>query len=125
VRLVVHNKPATVQGGHTRPCALRASLAHLPGGCEIVSAVAAPGATVTYTIVYPLLKGKRLRQTFTDRADARGHSLHVFNVPYLPPRGAKHGSAATVARVTVTARPAGAPALLEQVSFRFVVIRSG
>jgi hypothetical protein len=124
--LTVHNRAATVEGGLTKPCALNANLEHLGRGCEIISAVAAPGATVTYTIVYPTLEGRQLRQVFADTADYRGHSLHIFNVPYLPPAGARHGTARTVARVTVAATLADAgKTLLGPVSFRFTIVRPG
>jgi hypothetical protein len=121
---VVHNKPSTVAGGRTKPCDLQANLTHLSRGCEIISSISARGARVVYTIVYPKRNGRQLRQTFTDTADRRGHSLHIFNVPYLPPPGSTRGAAATVARVTVAvtlARPARTA--LAPFSFRFVVVR--
>lgn len=118
--VIVRNKPATVKGGRTTPCGLIANLIKLQKGCEIISSISRPGARVTYTLVYPARSG--LRQVFVDRADRRGHSLHVFNVPYTPPVGARHGSPPTVVRVTVSATlPNGSK--LRSGDTRFVVVR--
>jgi hypothetical protein len=92
----------------------------LESGCEIVSSVSARGARVVYTVTYP--GPQNLRQTFTDRADLRGHSLHIFNVPYLPPVGSMHGAPATIARVTVAATLPGG-GTLKAGATRFVVVR--
>jgi len=118
--VIVRNKPATVKGGRTTPCGLIANLIKLQKGCEIISSISRPGARVTYVLVYPARSG--LRQVFVDRADRRGHSLHVFNVPYTPPVGVRHGSPPTVVRVTVSAvLPNGSK--LRSGDTRFVVVR--
>jgi hypothetical protein len=54
---------------------------------------------VTYLLTYP----DGTKQTFMDLADDRGHSLHIFNVAYVPPVGAAHGGASTIVRVAVVA----------------------
>ncbi len=116
----VHNTPRTVIGGRSTPCAVHPT-PHAPQpGCEIISSITAPGALVTYRIVYPGVRG--LVQTFVDKADARGHSLRVANVPYQGPAGARHGSPTTVARLVVTARlPDGTVSVPG--STRFTVMR--
>jgi hypothetical protein len=79
--LVIYNEWRTEVGGRTLPCDIPGNTngEHEPG-CEIVSSIWLPGASVTYTVTYP----DGSRQTFTDVADYRGHSLHPFNVAYLP-----------------------------------------
>jgi hypothetical protein len=126
--LEVHNRPAVITGGRMRPCDLASNLKRLLPGCEIISSVSAPGARVVYTIAYPRVKGRSFVQTFEDRADARGHSLHAFNVAYLPPVGARAGSPATVALVTVAATLASHPAdrptiTITPVSFLLTIVR--
>ncbi len=113
----------TVKGSSSQVCDLQTNLKHLSPGCEIISSISAPGAAVVYTIVYPKLNGQQIIQSFTDTADYRGHSLHIFNVPYLPPVGAKHGTPLTVAHVTVSATLLPNHAPLNDVKFRFTVIR--
>jgi hypothetical protein len=79
--LQIHNKPRTVIGGRTADCDLAGNTnGALEGGCEIVSSVSAPGATVVYTLTF----ADKSQATFTDTADARGHSLHPFNVAFIP-----------------------------------------
>lgn len=115
----VHNAPRTVKGGRTTLCDLKKNMQKLEQGCAIISSISAPGIKVVYTIAYP--GPGNLRQTFTDTTDRRGHSLHVFNVPYLAPPGAKHGSPATIARVTVAVLAGGS--VLQPGGTRFVVAR--
>jgi hypothetical protein len=97
--LAIHNANRTVVGGRTAPCDLPGNTngAHEPG-CEIVSSIWLPGARVTYTITY----ADGSRQTFTDVADARGHSLHAFNVRYRPP-ATGHYRRTNMARILVSA----------------------
>jgi hypothetical protein len=87
----IHSRPKIVFGGRSTPCDLGRNLLSLEKGCLIVSSVSsvsAPGAHVQYVLVYPTYSG--IGAVFTDTADARGHSLHVFNMPYLAaPRGWK------------------------------------
>jgi hypothetical protein len=95
--LQIHNKPRTVTGGRTTDCDLAGNTnGALEGGCEIVSSVSAPGATVVYTLTF----ADKSQETFTDTADARGHSLHPFSVAYKPPAKGPHR---TVAYISVSA----------------------
>jgi hypothetical protein len=119
---VAHNVPRTVKGGNEQPCDLQTNLKQLSTGCELISSISAPGAAVVYTLVYPKLNGIQFIQSFTDVADARGHSLHIFNVPYLPPEGATHGSPETIVQVKVSATLTNHYALPD-VNFRFTVVR--
>ena len=121
--VIVHHAPRTVKGGRTTACNLRANLVRLEVGCQIVSSISGPHAQVVYTVVYPSIPGHaRITQIFTDTADVRGHSLHVFYVPYVPPVGSAHGSRATVALVTVAATlPDGTT--IPPGTTRFVVVR--
>jgi sugar lactone lactonase YvrE len=97
--LVIYNEWPTEVGGRTLPCDIPGNThgAHEPG-CEIVSSIWLPGASVTYTITYP----DGSWQTFTDVADYRGHSLHPFNVAYLPQTSGRTGPD-HLARIMVTA----------------------
>lgn len=118
--VVVHNAPRTVKGGRTRPCDLLSNLKKLGIGCEIISSVSIPGAKVSITITYP---GRTvLSQTFKGTTDSRGHSLHIFNVPYMPPAGARHGTDATIARVTVIVT-ASDGTVLPAATTRFSIVR--
>ncbi len=82
--LVVHNQRRTVVGGRTTPCDLAGNTnGAIEDGCEIVSSVWVPGATVNYTLSFS--DGSTL--TFNDTADARGHSLHPFAIAYHPAGG--------------------------------------
>jgi hypothetical protein len=119
---VVHNAPRTVKGGNTQACDLATNLQHLSTGCIVISSTSAPGAAVVYTLVYPKVNGVQFIQSFTDFADSRGHSLHIFNVPYVPPQGAKHGSPETIVQVKVSATMTNHYALPD-VTTRFVVAR--
>jgi hypothetical protein len=67
-------------------------------GCEIVSSIWLPGATVHYTLTYP----DGSVETFVDVADYRGHSLHPFNVHYRP-RTPGHDRPDNVAHILVSA----------------------
>jgi len=116
--LVIHNAPRTVKGGHSADCDLQANLTQLTEGCVIVSSISAPGATISYSLLYPGSGGQE--QKFTDTADFRGHSLHIFGVAYLPPAGSAHGSPLTVVKVTVSATLADGSSL-GPVGTRFVV----
>ncbi len=116
----VHNEPRTVQGGRAAPCDLQINLKKITPRCEILSSVSSAGATVVYTIVYP--EPLSAMEIFTDTADFRGHSLHIFNVPYVPPVGVAHGAPSTVANVTVRASTAGGTPLAPAKT-RFTVIR--
>ncbi len=126
----VHNAPRTVMGGHTAACALQTDRGKLSQGCIIISSISAAGATVVYTLTYPAAITPTLSATasvtntdiFTDTADDRGHSLHVFNAAYLPPVGAKHGSPLTIVRVSVSATTQDGMALLPGRT-RFTVVR--
>ena len=117
-------------GGHTAACALQTDRSKLSQGCIIISSISAPGATVVYTLTYPAAITPTLSatasvtntDTFTDTADYRGHSLHVFNAAYLPPVGAKHGSPLTIVRVSVSATTQDGMALLPGRT-RFTVVR--
>jgi hypothetical protein len=97
--LIIHNSNRTEVGGRTAPCDIAGNTngAHEPG-CEIVSSIWLPGATVSYTLTY----ADGSVQTFTDVADYRGHSLHPFNVRYLPPASG-HNHPANVAHIQVSA----------------------
>jgi hypothetical protein len=96
--LQVHNAPATVAGGRRTTCDLAGNTnGKSERGCEVVSSVSAPGATVEYILTFP--DGRHV--TFTDKADSRGHSLHPFNVGYLPPVNSKKGSSRTVVHISV------------------------
>ncbi len=113
--LVVHNNARTEIGGRTLACDLAKNTnGAKQGGCEIVSSVSAPGATVTYTLTYQ----DGSTQHFTDIADSRGHSLHAFNVAYRP--GA--GTGRSVAHITVLVMLPGG-AMLSPMHVRFAVIR--
>ena len=128
--VLVHNAPRTVMGGHTAACALQTDRSKLSQGCIIISSISAAGATVVYTLTYPAAITPTLSatasvtntDTFTDTADYRGHSLHVFNAAYLPPVGAKHGSPLTIVRVSVSATTQDGMALLPGRT-RFTVVR--
>lgn len=97
--LVLHNRAKTVLGGRTADCDLPGNTAgRIERGCEILSSLWLPGARVTYTVRY----ADDTTQTFTDTADSRGHSLHAFNVAYLP-KPAKSGLARAVVLVDVQA----------------------
>jgi len=117
--LAIHNAPRTVKGGHSADCDLQANLTQLTAGCVIVSSISAPGATISYSLLYPGSGGQE--QKFTDTADFRGHSLHIFGVAYLPPAGSTHGSPLTVVKVTVSATLADGSSL-GPVGTRFVVM---
>jgi hypothetical protein len=117
--LQIHNNPRTVVGGRTTACDIPGNTngAHEPG-CEILSSVSAPGASVVYTITF----ADNSTLTFTDTADFRGHSLHPFAIGYLPPVGSKHGQPSTVAYISISATlPDGS--ILGPVKTRFAVIR--
>jgi hypothetical protein len=119
----VHNRPRTVKGGRTTSCDLTTNLHQLQSGCEIVSSVSRARASVMYTLSYPSVAGQAgVHQTFKDTADFRGHSLHIFNVPYLPPMGATHGSLETIVRVTMVATLPDGTTLYTGTT-RFVTIR--
>jgi len=126
----VHNAPRTVMGGHKAACSLQTDRSKLSQGCIIISIISAAGATVVYTLTYPAAITPTLSatasvtntDTFTDTADYRGHSLHVFNAAYLPPVGAKHGSPLTIVRVSVSATTQDGMALLPGRT-RFTVVR--
>jgi hypothetical protein len=112
VTLIIHNKARTEIGGRTHACDLAKNTnGAKQRGCEIVSSVSAPGATVTYTLTY----ADGSSQHFTDTADRRGHSLHPFNVAYRP-------TARSVARITVQATLPGGT-MLGPVKVRFAVMR--
>jgi len=116
----IHNAPRTVRGGRAMACDLGSNLRSLSAGCAVVSSVSAPRATVVYTLAYP--QHVLPPQVFTDTADLRGHSLHIFNVPYLPPLGVRHGAPLTVVQVRGAATlPNGAR--LAPARTRFTVIR--
>jgi len=117
--LAIHNAPRTVKGGHSADCDLQANLTQLTEGCVIISSISAPGATISYSLLYPGSGGQE--QKFTDTADFRGHSLHIFGVAYLPPAGSTHGSPLTVVKVTVSATLADGSSL-GPVGTRFVVV---
>jgi hypothetical protein len=122
--VAVHNAPRTVTGGRSKPCDLRSNLKILAKGCEIISSVSAPGARVLYTLTYRPRHGHVARETFRGTADARGHSLHVFNIPFVPPPGARHGSPETLVQVTVAATlPSGR--VLAPATTHFVLARGG
>jgi membrane protease YdiL (CAAX protease family) len=112
-RLVIHNTPRTVLGGHALACDHRgATGGALQTGCEVVSSVSPPEATVQYTLRYT----DGSRETFTTKADARGQSLHPFNVQYQPPKGR------TIAQISVSAvLPDGRK--LGPITTRFAVAR--
>ena len=117
--LTVYNQPHTVQGGRTRACDLaRNTRGAWQRGCEIVSSISVPGARVTYTVTFPNGTVRR----FTDRMDSRGHSLHPFEIAYLPPKGARHGSRPTIARVMAVVLLANGTKL-GPVSLRFSILR--
>ncbi len=98
--LVVHNELHTVLGGRTQPCSLRANTnGPIQRGCVVISSRWLPYGSVTYSLRYP----DGTTQTFSDRADGRGHSLHPFAVHYLPPLHAAHGEPSTVVSIQVTA----------------------
>ncbi len=117
--LIIYHNARTEVGGRKADCTIAGNTkgAHEPG-CEIVSGISAPGATVVYTLKY----ADGATQTFTDTADFRGHSLHPFNVAYMPPKGSKHGQPATVAYITVTATLKNGTSL-GPLAARFAVIR--
>ncbi|MGH2391625.1 MAG: hypothetical protein ACRDIE_25795, partial [Chloroflexota bacterium] len=119
VTLVVHNNARTEIGGRTQACDLAKNTnGAKQRGCEIVSSVSAPGATITYTLTYQ----DGSTQHFTDTADSRGHSLHPFNVAYRPAAGTGHLVVRSVAHITVLAMLPGG-AMLGPVHVRFAVIR--
>jgi hypothetical protein len=97
--LVVHNQRRTVIGGRTTPCDLAGNTnGAIEEGCEVVSSIWVPGATVDYTLSFS--DGSTL--TFSDTADARGHSLHPFAIAYRPAAGTS-GRARSVAYIKVSA----------------------
>jgi hypothetical protein len=105
-----------VVGGRTKDCDIPGNTngAHEPG-CEILSSISAPGATVVYKIT---LADKTVL-TFTDTADSRGHSLHPFAIAYRPPMP---GPARTVAYISISATlPDGTQ--LGPATTRFAVMR--
>jgi hypothetical protein len=116
----VHNAPRTVVGGNKAACDLQTNLQQLGAGCVIIASISGPGATVVYTLTYP--DPNTAPQTFTDTADSRGHSLHIFNVAYVPPAGANHGDPSTIVQVTASATLADGTAI-DAANTRFVVIR--
>jgi hypothetical protein len=113
--LQIHNKPRTIVGGRTAACTIAGNTnGAMQSGCEIVSSVSGPGATVVYTLTF----ADKSTETFTDTADARGHSLHPFAVTYRPSTGTSRG----VAYISVSATlPDGTQ--LGPVKTRFAVIR--
>ena len=121
--VIVHNVPRTVKGGRATICDLKTNLAALQSGCVILSSISVQSARVVYTLTYPTLPGQSaITQVFTDTADYRGHSLHIFNVPYVPPTGALHGAPATIVQVAVTATgPDGT--VIPAGTTRFVAVR--
>jgi hypothetical protein len=86
----------------------------------VISSISSARAKVVYKLTYP--GPGVLTQLFTDTADLRGHSLHIFNVPYMPPVGATHGSPETVVNVTVAATTPDGTAL-QPGTTRFTVVR--
>ncbi len=118
--VAVHNAPRTVKGGRAIACDLLSNLKKLGAGCEIISSVSVPDALVTMTITYP---GHSVKpQTFKGTTDSRGHVLHIFNVPYVPPVGAKFGTTATIATVNVVVILADGTAL-PPARTRFSIVR--
>jgi membrane protease YdiL (CAAX protease family) len=112
-RLVIRNTPRTVFGGRSLACDYRnATTGVRQPGCEVVSSISTPGATVQYSLRY----ADGSTETFTAKADARGQSLHPFNAHYQPPKGR------TVAYISVSAvLPDGRK--LGPVTTRFAVAR--
>ncbi len=97
--LVIHNQRRTVVGGRTTECDLAGNTnGAIEEGCEVVSTVWVPGATVDYSLSFS--DGSTL--TFEDTADARGHSLHPFAIAYRPAAGSS-GLARSVAYIKVSA----------------------
>jgi len=118
--VVVHNAPRTVTGGRLASCDLLPNLKKLEPGCIVISSISGSRARVVYTLTYPGTNGPT--QVFTDTADFRGHSLHIFNAVYLPPAGAAHGSPSTVVQVSVSATSQDGTTL-QAGTTRFTVIR--
>jgi len=99
VRIHIHPRGVVKTTPRLKACRFVANLQELQRGCELVSSTSAPQAALVYTVRY----GNGLVQRFTDRADARGRSLRVFNIAYVPPAGTPLSSPLTLVRVTVTA----------------------
>jgi len=96
----IWNQKHTVVGGRSRACgqAISASGPDQPG-CEAVFSNWLPGAVVTYTLSY----ADGTNQTFTLRADGKGHAHRVFAVRYQPPPHSRHGQLATKGWISVVA----------------------
>jgi len=117
VRIHVHPRGVVKTPPRLKACRFAANLDELQRGCEVVSSTSAPRAGLVYTVRY----GNGLTQRFTDRADARGHSLQVFNIAYVPPAGTPVLSPRTLVRVTVRATsPRGVLLGSESTTFRVV-----
>jgi hypothetical protein len=116
--LEVFNTPKTVVGGRSVLCDLAGNSAgQSEPGCEVVSSISAPAATLTYTMTYQ----DGFTQHFTGTADRHGYLLHAFNVTYLPPIGNGQTPVRSVAYITVLAELGGQ--LLGWETVRFAVIR--
>jgi hypothetical protein len=109
-------------------CGLHSNLQSPQPGCEVVTSISSPRATVVYTLTYPDAPGARealgtpsLRQTFKDIADPHGYSAHAFAVRYVPPAGAAHGSPQTIVWIAATAWLADGTQL-QAAPMRFVVM---
>jgi len=120
VRIHIHPRGVVKTTPRLKACRFVANLQELQRGCELVSSTSAPQAALVYTVRY----GNGLVQRFTDRADARGHSLRVFNIAYVPPAGTPASAPLSLVRVTVRATlPGGSYLGSASTTFRVTRLR--
>jgi len=96
--LEIHNYPRTIllTQPRTASCDLATNEQHLEDGCIRIATITAPKSFVTVILTYP----DGTPQIFSEVNDARGHSLHVYNIVYAPPAKAGLPRGATIVNVT-------------------------